>query len=459
MASQYIPLSDPGSRSPQPNGSGTTGPWLPDQLDYSATTETGADIVTGYYQGDLQSHVEGQQTDPYARYDFTQQTSVEGSGPTRYVPDSALVRMRRSMEQPEGALPTGATGGPPVPTMFSRGDPLLLYDNNPLLANGFPVRTTAIAQWTPAVSIRAPIGATRPTSAVAGVGYADPNAAGLQGSTAAPITTALPFAIPLQWPSQTQWLALSDSFWVASSDQDQNTNQTSGFVWNAASAIADATASGLWSQTATVTINSALVFTYTDPNVANSASSVAAQVIMSPVLQGASSNAVTGPVIVGEVVQQAAQAPMGTPQAGIAAIYHLDPAGTTPPYLLGFAYVGLTQGAGVATITRYFTTNSVPPNYPYSNETALPVFVTRAVHNASATFGAVAPNELAQLTAAGAYPSSLDISTAMTLRSNREYSSTNLIYDPATGLQRSSISYLLSAPAQVRAIGSAESSN
>ncbi len=100
MASQYLPLPTPGSGA-QPNGSTISGPWLPPQLAYQATTNQGGDFVAGQYQGDSASHVEDSS---YNRGDFTPQSSSLNSTP----PNSMLVRMRRSTEYTNGTLPAGA---------------------------------------------------------------------------------------------------------------------------------------------------------------------------------------------------------------------------------------------------------------------------------------------------------------------------------------------------------------
>ena len=442
IASQYLPLPYLNSGSQQ-NGSEVSGPWLPPALDYTDTLDTGADIVAGQYQGDSSSHVEGDASNPYNRGDFTSQATSTNSRAS----DSMLVRMRRSIEQPSGTLPAGATGGPPVPAIFSRGDPLLLFDGNPLLADGFTVRATAIAQWTPAVSIRLPN--ANSTRQVSGVGFAYPIPSGL---ALIPSPTQLPYAVPLQWPSSTQWLALTDQFWVALTDQEANSSRSTP-IWTTTQ-----TTAGEIYQTATLTTGSNATYNFLDPN-STSGSSVAAQVISTPLLALAAANSTNAPVVVGQIVQPFTSVPAGTPQAGLVAIYHQDPQQSVPRYLLGFAYVGFTPNSNGGTVTRYFTTSSVPPNYPPAGVTSPPpVFVTRAVHNASATFGAAAPAELSQLMAQFGLQST-DIAMAMNLRSNPEYSTSNLIFDPATGARRSSVQFLLSAPALVRTMAAPIPSN
>jgi len=103
-----------------------------------------ADVLEGAYHGDASSHAE--QSGSYFREDFTPGSNF----------DAALVRLRRSIETQNETLGEFATGGPPVPLLFSKGSTTLLSKDLPannILANGLTVRATSIAQWQVACSI------------------------------------------------------------------------------------------------------------------------------------------------------------------------------------------------------------------------------------------------------------------------------------------------------------------
>ncbi len=391
LASQLIPPPAAGNAA-QPNGSPYSGPWLPPALDPNSTNEQAGDIVAGNYLGDSQGHVED---DSYGRVDFD---------PAASTPDSALVRMRRSMEYPNSSFPSGATGGPPVPSLFSRGDPLLLNGGNPVLANGFTVRATAIAQWKPAVSVRIPNPGFVPSPgqiAGVGVGFADPRASGLSQDS----PPQLPYVVPLQWQSaagQSQWLAITDQLWMAAS-------------WSppvpSVNGVSESTAA-----------------------VPSPATIFAISTLGPP--STASPNSPSFPVAIGQTVTPTGVAPPTAPVTGLVPIVSMQ---NSSWIIVGFAYANFASST--STLTRYLSTNSLPPNYTSQTTgqaTPPPVQITRAVQNASTSLSAVTGAEMQGLS------QSLNVPAAMTARAAL------ITPDPLTGIASAGASYLLSAPALVR---------
>jgi len=354
-------------------------PYQPSPLNTNPENNADGDIVVGQYQGDFVSHVEDSS---YARADFNTGSST---------PDSVLVRMRRSMEQQNGTLSSGATGGSPVPTLFSRGDPLLLYNGNPFLANGVTVRATAIAQWKLLSSIRNLVYYADPTAA-----QANPGLSQLPPPSQQPTASLLP-------------LALTTQFWTALTDQSPNP-QNQLVVWTTVS-------SSEIRQSASISVDPSMTYliTYTDPNLGSTTAGFSIPL------------AVTG-FFVGELLAPAGALPTVS-APGVAPIVTKASSGAW--VVVGFAYIVYNPSA---TVTRYQT--RLLPGWPQ------PVSVTHPTQNASASFSALTTTEAAEI----AQGQGTAFPDAMASRS------TSLVTDTSTGNALPSASYLLSSPVLVRTV-------
>jgi Flp pilus assembly protein TadG len=284
-----IPLGDGGYLASQTIIQQSSQVWQPPALNTNASAEQDGDIVPGQYVPDAINHNEGVEGVPYQRYDFNPAVAADQQ-------DAMLVRMRRTTEAQNGTLSPGATGGPPVPLLFSRGDPLLLYGGSTLLATGVPVRATAIARWSLVSSVRSP------------VYYANP---------ASPTQLLLP-------------IALTVPFWTVG-DQPAATT-----IWNA---FGDATnpLSDI-GQLASVTVGPSTV-TYMDP-VSKTPQQAIYLMFTPPVAPAA--------FLVGE--QFTPQPWVPSDQTGVAPIAQFN---SSSGYwvVVGFAYITFSSKSG--TITRY----------------------------------------------------------------------------------------------------------